>query len=167
MINARHSFGICQTPKISNFARLKWTLPPSTEIIHSHIWGPPLTRATYLKHTSMLDNKGRRSDGTFKVANRILVWPMWDSLQIQSPSNMGHRQIEHSTVILPETETKNYSRQLCDADADENLIKRDDYNDDNRDDDTVDDDAGWPSFWQMTSGRWGACPTLETLYFLL
>ena len=92
MINARHSFGICQTPKISNFARLKWTLPPSTEIIHSHIWGPPLTRATYLKHTSMLDNKGRRSDGTFKVANRILVWPMWDSLQIQSPSYMGHRQ---------------------------------------------------------------------------
>ena len=115
MINARHSFGICQTPKISNFARLKWTLPPSTEIIHSHIWDPPLTRATYLKHTSMLDNKGRRSDGTFKVANRILVWPLWDSLQIQAPSNMGHRQIEHSTVILPETETKNYSTTMCEV----------------------------------------------------
>ena len=60
MINALHSFGICQTPKI--FAPLKWT-PPSTEIIHSHIWNRP---PTYLKHTSMLDNKGRRSDGTFK-----------------------------------------------------------------------------------------------------
>ena len=46
MINVRHSFGICQTRKISNtaFARLKWT-PPSSKIIHSHIWKtPPLTR---------------------------------------------------------------------------------------------------------------------------
>ena len=37
----------------------------------------------------------------------------------------------------------------------------DDYDDDYDDDGY--DDAGWPSFWQRTSGRWGACQTLETL----
>ena len=76
MINARHSCGICQTLKNPTLP-LKRT-PWSTKIIHSHIWSPPpfpslCPPPAYLKHTSMLDNKGRRRDGTFPIANKVLV----------------------------------------------------------------------------------------------